>query len=116
MDFLLTVIGNAVVDPEFRKQLLADPRSTIDRWGLRLIKGDVELMEAIFKLPKEELRVELDKKFKVVENAVYHNIAKHPEYMCKKPCRMSISPPCATSEEKKEEAPLERPGAVKGAA
>jgi hypothetical protein len=115
MDFLLTVIGNAVVDPEFRRQLLADPQSTIDRWGLRLIKGDVELMEAIFKPEKVELRVELKKTFEALEDAVYKNI-EHSGHMCKKPCRMSIFPPRATTEEQKGEAALERPGAVKGAA
>ncbi len=39
MNLLITVIGNAAVHPEFRKELLNDPLATIDRVGLPLNQG-----------------------------------------------------------------------------
>ena len=54
MDLLVTVIGNAVVDPQFRSRLLQNPRAAIDEWGFRLTKGEVEMLEAMFRQPAPE--------------------------------------------------------------
>lgn len=48
MDLLITVIGNAVVDPTFRASLLANPRKTVDEWGFRLTKGETKMMDKMF--------------------------------------------------------------------
>jgi len=88
MDFLVTVIGNAAVDPIFRKQFLADPRKAIDRWGFRLTKGDVEMMEAMF---GSEQKI-LEERFKELEDILYDNLNRKI-FMCDRPCRMSVSHP-----------------------
>jgi hypothetical protein len=89
MDYLLTVIGNAVVDPLFREDLLLNPRATIDAWGLRLTKGDVEMMDAMF----DRRRDELEEKFRALEKVLYENLGERLMAKCDKPCRMSISRP-----------------------
>ena len=89
MDFLVTVIGNAAVDPDFREDLLRNARETIDAWGLRLTKGEVEMMNAMFGSRKEELGAI----FKALEDVLYANLDKVKEARCDKPCRMSISQP-----------------------
>jgi hypothetical protein len=88
MDFLVTVIGNAAVDPIFRKEFLAAPRKTIDRWGFRLTKGDVEMMEAMFGSEREML----EEKFQELEDILYDNLNRET-FMCDRPCRMSVSNP-----------------------
>jgi hypothetical protein len=89
MDYLLTVIGNAAVDPVFRKDLLSNPRETIDAWGLRLTKGEVELMEEMFGSNKELL----NDRFEALEDVLYGNLNQPKTGRCDKPCRMSISQP-----------------------
>ena len=89
MDFLVTVIGNAVVDPLFREKLLANPRGAIDTWGFRLTKGEVEMLEAMFTHEQEKLK----KKFHGLEDALYENLAKLIPAPCDRPCKMSVSRP-----------------------
>lgn len=89
MDFLITVIGNAAVDPGFREDLLKNARKTIDAWGLRLTKGDVEMMNAMFGSRTKEL----EEKFKALEDVLYDNLDRDKEAKCDRPCRMSISQP-----------------------
>jgi hypothetical protein len=89
MDLLVTVIGNAVVDPLFRRELLADPRLAIDTWGFRLTKGEVEMLEAMFTDRQMELREE----FAGLEEVLYKNLEKLILTPCDRPCRMSISRP-----------------------
>jgi hypothetical protein len=88
MDLLVTVIGNAVVDPLFREELLANPRAAIDTWGFRLTKGEVEIMEAMFSSHQTVLR----EKFLGLEEALYKNLEI---FACDKPCRMAVSRPVA---------------------
>ena len=48
MDLLITIIGNAAVDPGFRQRLLNDPLRTADEYGFHLTKGEVEMLERVF--------------------------------------------------------------------
>jgi hypothetical protein len=89
MDYLLTVIGNAAVDPIFREDLLLNPRETIDAWGLRLTKGEVELMEEMFGSNQDLL----EERFEALEEVLYGNLNQPEVGKCDKPCRMSISQP-----------------------
>jgi len=89
MDFLVTVIGNAVVDPLFREELLANPRASIDTWGFRLTKGELEMLEVMFTNGQMELR----EKFRALEDVLYQNLEKLIPTACDRPCRMSVSRP-----------------------
>jgi|SRR5207245_147590 len=89
MDLLVTVIGNAAVDPLFREKLLANPRESIDTWGFRLTKGEVEMLEAMFTKGQEEL----SEKFQALEDALYQNLEELIPTACDRPCRMSVSRP-----------------------
>jgi hypothetical protein len=90
MDLLVTVIGNAAVDPVFREELLANPRAAIDLWGFRLTKGEVELLDAMF----THRQTELNERFEALENVLYENL-RGVIYACDKPCHMSVSRPLA---------------------
>jgi len=48
MDFLVTLIGNAVVDPIFRERFLNNPIDTADEYGFRFTKSDFEIMTTMF--------------------------------------------------------------------
>jgi len=89
MDFLITVIGNAAVDFEFRNRLLLNPVETINAWGLRLTKGEVELMNEMFGSRTEDLK----RTFQALEDVLYNNLGQPKVGRCNKPCKMSISPP-----------------------
>ena len=89
MDLLVTVIGNAAVDPLFREKLLANPRDAVDTWGFRLTKGEIEMLEAMFTKRQEEV----EEKFKALENALYENLEQLIPKACDRPCRMSVSRP-----------------------
>jgi len=54
MDLLITVIGNAVADTEFRERLLRDPLTALDEWGFRLTKGEIEMMQEVLPRASEE--------------------------------------------------------------
>jgi hypothetical protein len=89
MDFLLTVIGNAAVDPIFREDLLLNPRRTIDEWGFRLTKGELEMLKAMF----GNRQAELERTFKALEDVLYKNLDELKLGRCDRPCRMSLSRP-----------------------
>jgi hypothetical protein len=110
MDLLVTVIGNAVVDHQFRARLLQNPRAAIDEWGFRLTKGELEMLEAMFRLqqagseavaakPQSAMSTTvisqqpgLEQTFGALENALYGNL-ESLIVGCDRPCRMSISQP-----------------------
>jgi len=48
METLVTLIGNAAVDPFFRRRLLDNPVDIVDAYGFRFTKGDFEVMKALF--------------------------------------------------------------------
>jgi len=88
MDFLLTVIGNAAVDDVFRQDLLISPVETIDAWGLRLTKGEVEMAKEMFGRRQKDL----ERTFAALEDVLYGNLEGTP-LACNRPCRMTLSRP-----------------------
>lgn len=101
MDILITVIGNAVVDPFFRKMFLKDPISTTDSYRFRFTKGDFEIMQEVFGGLNEEEQKQLDDLFLRLENALYQRLG--PERLPCRPCRWSAYPPTDELREKLEE-------------
>ncbi|HET7208447.1 MAG TPA: hypothetical protein VFI95_17855 [Terriglobales bacterium] len=62
MDSLVSVIGNAAVDPVFREELLKHPVKATDDWGFRLTKGDIMLLKLMFHTDLvPELKQQLEK-------------------------------------------------------
>jgi hypothetical protein len=96
MDLLIAVVGNAVVDPVFRKKLLDDPVQALDDWGFRLTKREVELLEEMF-AQLGARKEELAEKFECLGKALYRNIDQAAERkvapICpKRTCPMSVYP------------------------
>ena len=89
MEFLITLIGNAAVDPNFRKRFLTDPVETIDHYGFRLTKGDYELMLEVFSRLTPGQKNELEQAFLNLQDQLYARIKGH----CTTPCFWSIFPP-----------------------
>jgi hypothetical protein len=91
MDLLVTVIGNAAADPEFRARLLDNPRKTVDDYGFRLTKGEVELLTMIF---TPSMKADLDRNFGLLQGTLYKplidgGVCHNP------PCRFSVATPMA---------------------
>jgi hypothetical protein len=87
MDFLITLIGNAAVDPNFREVFLNDPVDTIDRFGFRLTKGDYEMMMRVFTSLDDKEKADLKQAFGVLEDRLYRRLP------CTHPCFWSIHLP-----------------------
>ena len=87
MDLLITVIGNAAVDPNFRKRFLDNPIETLDRYCIRLTKGDFEMMEEVFTNADAKQKKALEEAFSLLEKQLY--VGK----TCPHPCVWSIYPP-----------------------
>jgi hypothetical protein len=87
VDLLITLIGNAAVDPEFREKFLDAPLKTADEYGFRLTKGEVELLTRVF---TQRLKDKLAQNFKSLQDALYENLQE----MCHRPpCLWSVYPP-----------------------
>ncbi len=87
MNLLITLIGNAAVDPIFRARFLADPLATADEYGVQLTKGEVDLLTQVF---TKELKDTFEQAFDKLEQTLYQNLAVR----CKKPpCAWSLYPP-----------------------
>jgi hypothetical protein len=107
MELLVTLIGNAAVDPNFRTEFLANPVATVKKYGFRLTKGEYEMMTAVF---NNHDREDLRHAFENLENKLYRRLplttdkAGHPAPVrqvseirapapmrpCTKPCAWSI--------------------------
>ncbi|HTT24757.1 MAG TPA: hypothetical protein VMG82_37925 [Candidatus Sulfotelmatobacter sp.] len=87
MDLLITVIGNAAVDPHFRKRFLENPIDTLDHYGIRLTKGDFEMMEEVFTKLDPRQKAAFEEAFSLLEKRLYER------KICPHPCRWSIYPP-----------------------
>jgi len=108
MNFLVTLIGNAAVDPNFRKWFLDDPVQTAEVYGFRFTKGDFQMMEAVFVGLTPAEKTEMEAAFKNLQDKLYAKIeAKVEFYMasaleriqpCHPPCAWSIYPPPELSE------------------
>ena len=87
MDFLITVIGNAAVDPIFRGRFLSDPVDTIDHYGIHLTKGEFELMLTVFANLTPDEKYQMEEAFSELERILYL------KKQCTHPCLWSIYPP-----------------------
>lgn len=113
MEFLITLIGNAAVDPYFRKRFLDNPVDTVDEYGFRLIKGDFEIMKTMFAdLPTAEKKA-LDQAFAALEQLLYRKLDLDERNICGHPCRMSIFPPGEPHELRRERETQEKAKEVK---
>jgi len=93
MELLVTLIGNAAMDPFFRKHLLDDPVQIVDAYGFRLTKGDFEMMTAMFAKLEETDKAHLNQAFQTLENLLYRKVEAIPHITCPRPCRPSLFPP-----------------------
>jgi hypothetical protein len=87
MDLLITLIGNAVVDPLFRKKFLDSPVDVADHYGFQLTKGEFEMMQTVFSHFKPGEKEQLEQAFSVLEERLYLKLK------CPRPCHWSIFPP-----------------------
>jgi hypothetical protein len=44
---LIAIIGNAVLDPDFRRELLSNPVATAEDYGFQLTRGEAEELEKL---------------------------------------------------------------------
>jgi len=89
MDLLITLIGNAVVDPFFRKRFLDNPVDIVDHYRFRLTKGEFELLQTVFVGLEPQEKEKLEKAFSVLQEILYVKIGPCP----KPPCLWSLYPP-----------------------
>jgi hypothetical protein len=92
MDLLVTVIGNAVVNQDFRKELLdgSDPLPTIEEWGFHLTKGEGEMLKSMI---EKADKTKLEGAFNEVWNLMFPGVDQWIASLngkCGKPCMMSI--------------------------
>lgn len=87
MDLLITLIGNAAVDPLFRKRFLDNPIDIVDHYRFRLTKGDFELLQTMFTNLTPQEKQKFEEMFSALEEILYAKIN------CVHPCRMSLYPP-----------------------
>ena len=73
MDLLITVIGNAVVDPVFRGRLLENPQKALDDWHFRLTNSEVGMLEEMFSELSLKQNSELKDKFESLGTMLYQN-------------------------------------------
>ncbi|MGA7379905.1 MAG: hypothetical protein WBX03_03560 [Terriglobales bacterium] len=97
MDLLITLIGNAAVDPFFRKRFLDNPVEITDAYGFRLTKGDFEMMKTIFADLAPTEKKALQKAFDDLQPLLYQKVG-----VCDPPCHHSIFPPPEPPELRKE--------------
>jgi len=76
MELLVTLIGNAAVDSNFRKEFLEDPVKTTKKYGFRLTKGDYQIMTTVFR--REDFGA-LDEAFKKLEDKLYYRLELPPK-------------------------------------
>ena len=104
MDFLITLIGNAAVHPQFRELFLKDPVRIAERYGFRLTKGEYEIMTTVFAKLEDPERERLERAFLALEEELYRRLnidtlAVLPPKKCMKPCAWSLWPPPDIREE-----------------
>jgi hypothetical protein len=99
MELLVTLIGNAAVDPFFRKRFLDNPVDTADEYGFRLTKGEFEMMKTVFADLTQTEKNALQEAFVALETLLY----KQLDRTCPtRPCLWSIFPPPEPRELRKE--------------
>ncbi len=90
MNLIITLIGNAAVDYNFRHALRKDPDGTMTAWGFRLTKGEYQMFKAVF----EHFDDQLESAFKNLEDQLYMKLDQSRVLMpCQRPCDWSLIPP-----------------------
>jgi len=102
MELLVTLIGNASVDPFFRRRFLDNPVDTVDEYGFRLTKGDFEMMKAMFADLTQTEKADVEQAFVTLENWLYKKLDSYEISKCGRPCYLSIFPPGEPHELRKE--------------
>jgi hypothetical protein len=64
---LIAIIGNAVLDPDFRQELLSKPVATAEEYGFQLTRGEAEELE---KLVSKGLAGKLNQQMGEVQNTL----------------------------------------------
>lgn len=95
MDLLMTLIGNAAVDPDFRTRFLDNPIDTADSYGFHFTKGEFELMQTVFSNLEPQERQKLDNGFAALQDALYARLASRIGPCTHPPCLWSLCPPAA---------------------
>jgi hypothetical protein len=90
MELLITLIGDAAVDPNFRDEFLENPAGTIDKYGFRLTKCDYELMMMMFTKLSVKQKTELAEAFTALQNKLYAPLEQKSIGPCRPPCFMSM--------------------------
>ncbi len=73
MDLLITVIGNAVLDPVFRERLLKNPLQALDDWRFRLTNSEFTMLLEMFSKLSQKQKDDLESKFHSVGAMLYQN-------------------------------------------
>ena len=73
MDLLITVIGNAVMDPAFASKLLADPMKAMDDWHFRLTKYETGMLTQMCANLNAKQKQDLETKFESLHTTLYKN-------------------------------------------
>lgn len=84
MELLITLIGNAAANSNFRQKFLDNPEQTVKRYGFRMTKSDHEMMMSMFGNLTPVEKQEYEQAFLVLENKMYLKVP------CTRPCRLSI--------------------------
>ncbi len=121
MEFLITLIGNAVVDPLFRERFLNDPVETADQYGFRLTKGEFDMMRTVFAKLETNEKDDLEQVFFALEEVLYNNLwtraqkvgLLHDPKCPTRPCLWSVFPPPEPHELRQERETLEEAKDVK---
>lgn len=94
MELLVTLIGNAAVDPNFRAEFLENPVAAIQKHGFHMTKGEFEMMQTVF---NQDDKKELEGAFKNLETKLYHRLlgtSEKGEARAVPPERRCTQPPC----------------------
>jgi hypothetical protein len=92
MDLLITLIGNAIVDANFRKRFLDNPIDIVDHYRFRLTKGDFELLQKVFVGLDANKKKQMEDAFLVLENMLYAPL-EDVGACSHRPCTWSLCPP-----------------------
>lgn len=65
---LIAIIGNAVLDPDFRRELLSNPVAAAEDYGFQLTKGEAEELEKL--RSNENLTGKLSEQMEEVRNTL----------------------------------------------
>ena len=86
MDLLITVIGNAVLDPVFRARLLEDPLQALDDWRFRLTNSEFAMLQDMFSKLSQQQKGDLKDKLHSLGTMLYQNREGATDRNVEMPC------------------------------